>query len=193
MGLPPKFTLRRRPSLDPPGVPALHWMYLTCLCTPRRGGVTKVVRLSRKLRMINIESRLPALEKYFAGNPDIIAAYLYGSYGTSTQTVLSDVDLGILLREGMDYFDLYLAIQSAVIEVTREEDVNVLILNDAPVIIQYEVIATGRLLYERSAAAHLDFIERVLKRYPDFALDFRTFCAEYDQSLREAYLRGQQE
>ncbi|ACA60178.1 type VII toxin-antitoxin system MntA family adenylyltransferase antitoxin [Candidatus Desulforudis audaxviator] len=153
-----------------------------------------MVRLSRNLRMINIESRLPALKEYFAGNPDIIAAYLYGSYDTSAQTVLSDVDLGILLREGIkDRFDLYLAIQSAVIEVTREEDVNVLILNDAPVIIQYEVIATGRLLYERSADTHLDFIERVLKRYPDFALDFRAFCAEYDQSLREAYLRGQQE
>ncbi|MBE0467502.1 MAG: DUF86 domain-containing protein [Candidatus Desulforudis sp.] len=53
------------------------------------------------MRMINIEGRMPALQWYLAENPDIVAAYLYGSYGTVTQTVLSDVDLGILLRLGL--------------------------------------------------------------------------------------------
>jgi predicted nucleotidyltransferase len=145
--------------------------------------------------MINIERRLPALHQYLAENPDIVAAYLYGSYGTAVQTVLSDVDLGILLRRGLQHdFRRYLNIQSAVIDIAGEEDVNVVILNSVPVVLQHEILATGRLLYERSrnAEEHWDFIEQVIKRYPDFAFDFQAFCREYDRSLREAYLHGKQ-
>lgn len=154
-----------------------------------------MVRLSRDLRIIDIEPRIPELLRYFERNGDIVAVYLYGSYGTERQTALSDVDLGVLLRRGLrdKHLERFLDIQAAVAAATREEDVNVLILNNAPPVIQFEVLRSGRLIFERDGEQHRDFVEHVIKRYPDFAIDFQAFCRDYDASLREAYLRGRQE
>ena len=49
--------------------------------------------------------------------------------------------------------------------------------------------STGRLIYEGDPVAHSDFIELVIKRYGDFAVDFREFNRQYDGSLREDYMR----
>lgn len=157
-----------------------------------------MVRLSRELRMIDIESRIPELKQYLGQNRDVVAAYLYGSYGTERQTVLSDVDLAILVRRGVHHdFRKRLGIQSDVVDVTGQEDINVVILNDLPLHIQHEILSTGRLLYERPSSdpandEHTDFIEFVIKRYPDYFIDFEVFCREYDESLREAYRIGKQ-
>lgn len=158
-----------------------------------------MVRLSRDLKMINIDSRLPALKRYFDQDKETIAVYLYGSYGTTRQTVLSDVDLAVLLRRNADRrLPALLRLQSDVIDITGQEDVNVVILNDLPLPLQYEILATGHILYTRPATdptddEHRDFIEYVIKRYPDYRVFYETVCREYDAALREAYNIGKPE
>lgn len=152
-----------------------------------------MVRLSRRLNKIDIDSYLPALKRFFGEREDVLAVYLYGSYGTPDQTPLSDVDLGILLRPGVtDRFRSFLDLQAAVSDITHEEDVNVTILNDLPALMQFNIISTGRLIHERDPEAVSDFLERVCKLYGDYVMDYRAFCAEYDAALREAYRHGQQ-
>ena len=41
-----------------------------------------MVRLSKAPEMINIDSHLDDIRKYFAGRKDVAAAFLFGSYGT---------------------------------------------------------------------------------------------------------------
>ncbi|MBF7083461.1 nucleotidyltransferase domain-containing protein [Desulfallas sp. Bu1-1] len=90
--------------------------------------------------LINIEPFIPALLKYFANNNDITAAYLYGSYGTDAQTPLSDVDLGILLTQGVKRTLIkQMEIESDIAGICRNNDINVLILNDGPVLLQFKV------------------------------------------------------
>jgi len=152
-----------------------------------------VVRLSRRLEKIDIDPHLPALQRFFADRDDILAVYLYGSYGTPDQTPLSDVDMGVLLgRTVADELEARLGIQVAVSNITRQDDVNVVILNELPVIMQFNIVSTGRLIFERDPEAVSDFLEQVCKLYGDFATDYRAFCEEYDASLREAYGNGQQ-
>jgi predicted nucleotidyltransferase len=141
--------------------------------------------------LINIEPFIPALLKYFANNNDITAAYLYGSYGTGAQTPLSDVDLGILLTQGVKRTLIkQMEIESDIAGICRNDDINVLILNDGPVLLQFKVISTGRLLYERDPHTVNNFQEIVCKRYADFMPDYLEFCREYDRALREDYLDG---
>lgn len=152
-----------------------------------------MVRLSRPLQKIDIEPYLPALKRFFARRQDILAVYLYGSYGAPAQTPLSDVDLGVLLAPQADNkLDTYLEIQAAVCDITGQDDVNILILNRLPVIMQFHIVSSGNLIYERNEEATSDFLERVFKLYGDFITDYRAFCAEYDTALREAYLDGKQ-
>ncbi|MBT9173053.1 MAG: hypothetical protein DDT21_01443 [Syntrophomonadaceae bacterium] len=146
-----------------------------------------MVRLSRKPKMINIDEHLPAIQEYLAGCPDIAASYIYGSYGTEFQLPLSDVDLAVLFTPGGYNLDRLLEISAKLSYITREDDVNVVALNNAPITLQYEVISTGRLLQRKEN--HLeDFMEYVLKRYADYKIDLDIFNRDYDDALREVYL-----
>ncbi|NPV27704.1 MAG: nucleotidyltransferase domain-containing protein [Firmicutes bacterium] len=143
--------------------------------------------------MINIDEHIPSLINYCQNNQHIIAMYLYGFYGTKYQTPLSDVDLAVILDLKKD-FNLadQLELHAEICEVLREDDVNLTVLNRAPLTMMFKVISTGCLIYERDPQAVNNFHERVFKEYRDFSLDLSRFQREFDVSLREAYLNGQQ-
>ncbi len=150
-----------------------------------------MVRLGMESGMIDISSRIPALVDYFENNEDILAAYIYGSYGTADQTPLSDVDIAVLLKQQLqDNFNKQLEIYSKVSEITGSDDVNVLVLNNAPIILQFRVIKTGRLLFSRAQDQLADFQEFVCKLYADFMIDYVAFAKDYDFALKEAYTKG---
>jgi len=142
-------------------------------------------------RMIRIDDRLDDLRALFQRTDALVAAYLFGSYGTPDQTPLSDVDLGLIFRNGRaPGLDEELALRADILDALREEDVSIVLLDRAPSPLQHRVLSTGRRIYCADATAHADFVERVLDVYCDFAIDYRAFLAEYDRSLVEAYRRG---
>lgn len=150
-----------------------------------------MVRLSKNLKPININSFFPTLINYFSEEKSILAAYLYGSYGTAAQTPLSDLDMALLLYPGNENnFDKYLEVQSAVCSITQEDDVNIIILNSIPIILQFKILSSGKIIYERDSVKVNYYHEMVCKYYGDYIIDYLQFCQDYDQSLREAYLGG---
>ena len=145
-----------------------------------------MVRLSAKLEKINIEDKLPGLIRFFSKREEILAAYLYGSYGSEYQTNLSDVDIAILLASSVQAdLDYQLDLSAHLADIIREEDIDVLILNRASIVMQFEVLSTGKLLFERDHELVCDFLERVIKEYGDFQIDLMQFYLEYDEALRE--------
>ncbi len=139
---------------------------------------------------INIDNHFEALKGALDKDPRILAAYLFGSYGTQQQTPLSDVDLAVLFDRGnkvslTDELDLSAILTSIV----GEDDLNLVILNQVPVDLQFRVISTGRLIYRRDVIRVADFVESVLKRYCDFAIDLAQFNRDYEARLREVYLK----
>ncbi|MFZ5651082.1 MAG: type VII toxin-antitoxin system MntA family adenylyltransferase antitoxin [Bacillota bacterium] len=134
-----------------------------------------MVRISRKLSLININHKMNELQNYFSNNSMIIAAFLYGSYGTETQTRLSDVDLAILLNVNKISFDDELKISSDIRSLTGEDDINIMILNDIPLPLQYSILSTGNRIYEKDINTLNDFIEYVTKMYLDFAIHLHHF------------------
>jgi hypothetical protein len=59
--------------------------------------------------------------------------------------------------------------------------------NDAPLPFQFEVLSSGRRLLLRDEIAHADFVEFVIDRHSDFAIDYERFLRDYDEGLRHAY------
>jgi len=57
-----------------------------------------MVRSARNPDRINMEPRMAALVQYLTSRDDVLAAYLFGSYGTAHQTALSDVDIAVLFH-----------------------------------------------------------------------------------------------
>ncbi|MBT9258271.1 MAG: nucleotidyltransferase domain-containing protein [Clostridiales bacterium] len=146
----------------------------------------------RKLKLtgepIRVDAELARLPAVFARYTDLAAAFLHGSYGTSDQTPLSDVDLALVYRPGrLPTLDEELRLIGDVEDTLGIEDVSITVLNRAPLPFQFRVVANGRLLYCADAIALADFQERVCKLYGDFVIDYERFLAEYDQALLEAY------
>jgi|ADurb_Total_1013_FD_contig_41_758142_length_599_multi_5_in_0_out_0_1 predicted nucleotidyltransferase len=145
-----------------------------------------MARLSAKLNKIKIEDKLPALEEFLGSRKEILAVYLFGSYGTEYQTNLSDIDLAVLVSGSVTpdlAYQLDLSAQLA--DIMQEEDIDVVILNTASVVMQFEVLSTGKLLFERNHELVCDFLERVLKEYGDFQFDLKQFYYDYDDALRK--------
>lgn len=149
-----------------------------------------MVRLSKNKDMINIKDSILQVSDYLSNRTDVAAAYIFGSYGTAYQTPLSDVDIGILfLTNKMPDMDTILEITSCLTEITGEEDINMLVLNTAPITLQYEVVSKGKVLFKKSSYLE-DFHEYLFKRYGDFIIDLDRFNKEYDEALREVYSSG---
>ena len=64
---------------------------------------------------------------------------------------------------------------------------SITILNRVPVLFQFRVLETGRILLCRDPIALADFTEEVFSRHADFIVDHEQFVKEYDQALRERY------
>lgn len=121
-------------------------------------------------------------------HPEIAAVFLCGSYGTCHETKFSDIDFGVLffpdcipdLRGEMGYADLF----SRAIE---REDVDLVILNKAPLPLRYRIVVEGELIYEKDYFYTSDFLALTYRFFLDYNIDYRLFMNEYNRSLKEAY------
>lgn len=151
--------------------------------------------MTRKFRvtgeLLDVSPRLGALEETLREIPGLAAAYLYGSYGTPSQTPLSDIDLALVFEEGREpSLEQVVEVIGLVCGALREDDVSVTVLNHAPLAFRHKVLAEGTRLLLLDEIAHADFVERTITRYPDFAVDEGRFFEEYDRALVEEYCGG---
>jgi len=146
-----------------------------------------VARLSRRLGMIQLsKEQLDALAELAASKDDILALYLYGSYGTELQTPLSDVDLAVLPMPGSRWTPRdEMTIANELTSLALEDDINLVNLATAPVDLQIRILDTGRPLYVRDRSLLADFQAKVVLRYCDFRPVLYAMRRYYDEGLRE--------
>lgn len=134
--------------------------------------------------LIDVEERWGVLRELLNRTPGVVAAYLFGSYGTQYQTPLSDIDLAFVFRLGSEPgFPEEMRFRGEVLDALREDDVSIVILNLASCSFQMKVLETGRRVYCADEFGLADFVARVLNVYGDFRIDHRRFLEEYDATL----------
>jgi predicted nucleotidyltransferase len=120
------------------------------------------------------------LVEYLAGRSEVLAAYLYGSHAEGRANALSDMDIGVLIRDGLAEERLWRledALAADLGHVLHTDQVDLVVLNLAPLRIRYEVISRGKVLYSADDGARADFESYSLRRY----WDFQKYLAEYDR------------
>jgi len=122
-------------------------------------------------------------EKSILKGLDVEALILFGSHAQGLAGPLSDVDIGVLVRDTRIlkdrakrnelYDSLYLNILSPLVgrAVRRLCNIDIVFLQDELVNLQlkYHVSNRGIPLYERHASAFVNFKENIMERYADFA------------------------
>jgi predicted nucleotidyltransferase len=90
------------------------------------------------------------LAEYLAGHSEVLAAYLYGSHAEGRANALSDMDIGVLIRDGLAEERLWRledALAADLRRILHTDQVDLVVLNLAPLRIRYEVITKGKVLY----------------------------------------------
>lgn len=112
------------------------------------------------------------IQDVLAGRDDLVAAYLFGSVAGDVAHKLSDVDVAVLLAEGLtdaQMFEHGLEIGALLETALRPSGmaVDLVVLNRATPALAFQVLKTGHLLIDRDPDARSLFVMRVLGRYYD--------------------------
>jgi len=138
----------------------------------------------------NLNENIQALEAYFASADGLVLAYLFGSHARGRAGPLSDVDVAVLLtgRPNDDYcFDRRLEIMGGLMDILLAEDVDVAILNQAPLALRYRVVRDGVLLFCRDRQAMIEFCVRTVSEY----LDFKPVIEQHERAILQRARKGQ--
>jgi len=108
---------------------------------------------------------LKSLRKFFNENPEIILAFVYGSYASKRISPPSDVDIGILFKTipPMDTINDITEALSSIL--TREVDL--VILNQASPILKMQILKNGILLYASKRKYFHQFYTDTVNQYDD--------------------------
>lgn len=147
-----------------------------------------ITELNKRRDLVDAE----AVAAYLADQPDIVAAYLFGSVARGRADKLSDVDIALLFDERLGVEE---GVERQLILVSElagyaDREVQVVVLNRAAPLLAYQVVRHGILLYERSRAERIAFEVRTRKVYFDLRpwLDFHSQALLRD--ITEVGLRG---
>ncbi len=131
-----------------------------------------------------------ALERYFAPLEDVVLAYLFGSHARKRAWAQSDVDIGVLLAGHPDddrCFEMRLEIIGGLMSLFHTNDVDVLILNQAPPALRYAVLRDGLLVFCRERQAMIEFYVRTVSEY----LDFLPILRRHEAAILERARKGE--
>lgn len=125
---------------------------------------------------------MPELLDRIAKEADIVALYAFGSLASDDLKPLSDLDFGILVSSKLDKqkrFDKHLDLIGTFNEVLKTDEVDLVMMNDAPMRFSHNIIKSGKLLYCADSGELTDFVEKTVKLY----LDFRFFRDAFDNEF----------
>jgi predicted nucleotidyltransferase len=139
------------------------------------------------------EAQIDALGKALENYPDVLFAYLFGSQVSGKVTPLSDVDIAVGLCEELsstERFQLRLHLMGVLCQILQRNDVELAVLNDADVVLRYQVLKNGKLIFCRNKAAKNEFFVQTVSEYLDTE-PMRAFHREkMKQQIREGNFIG---
>ncbi|MGB9720787.1 MAG: type VII toxin-antitoxin system MntA family adenylyltransferase antitoxin [bacterium] len=115
----------------------------------------------------NIFPLISDLKEALLKDSELIFGYVFGSYGINRSSPLSDVDLAFYVLPDKDGFEKKLALMAEITSILKTDEVDIVILNKAPLAICYQVLKTGRLLFSKDERLRLKFVNRVFNIYCD--------------------------
>ena len=131
---------------------------------------------------MNLFEKQSRLNQLFTQSP-VNAAYLTGSLSTRTSFGhLTDVDIAILLMEQIksdQFLDYQLYFFSELAKRLESDSIDVVILNQASLLLKLQVIKYGQILFSRDEKQRVSFETKAVMDY----LDFKKFDDIQNQAL----------
>lgn len=130
--------------------------------------------MKQSLKQVQIKRNI---KKVLEADKDVLFAYLFGSLATGQTHFLSDIDVACYLEPGdMEYYlkkdgqllgDLAVGLHTS--------KVDLIILNIAPLVLEFRIISDGEVILSRDEQERIDFETVALYRY----FDLKPYLDEY--------------
>ena len=136
---------------------------------------------------------LTSLKGIFSKYP-VALAYLYGSEAIGRATPLSDFDVALVMVDE-DYdpksrLNLELQVEGEIARICGISDIDVRIMNEAPIMVLGEVVTNGRLLYSQDELFRVDYETSTRSEYFDFMPTAVMHREAYFERLRDRGKNG---
>lgn len=128
-------------------------------------------------------------KKVFSKYPTIITAYLFGSRARGSFSPISDYDFAVQLNDKTDkktYTDLKLDLIGDLCRVLKTDEVDVVILNEAPILLKHRVLKDRKVLFCRSHLKRIRNEAKILIEYLDEKEYEQAFAKGVFKSILEA-------
>lgn len=116
------------------------------------------------------------LKEFFKLREEVQFAVLFGSLAKGTANRLSDVDIAVMIapwfKDTFPYGYQAALIADLMGELKRN-DVDVVILNKAPILLRYQILRYGRFIHIRDRQARIQFQVDTINQYEDFKRIYR--------------------
>lgn len=124
--------------------------------------------------MLTTEAIKRKLTPYFAQRSEILLAYLFGSAARGRTNKLSDIDIALLVDEkkfqkldAKEPYGYKAAVIADLMGLLHKNEIDLVLLHEAPPLLANEVISDGRLLFCRDEDLRITFEVTVKQRYVD--------------------------
>lgn len=125
------------------------------------------------------------LKKIFSAYPRVVVVYLFGSYLEDPQAA-RDVDLAVLLKPPVDSTtELYFSLYPELSRLFGPREVDLLMLNLAPLPLAFEIISTGKVIYCTDEDARTDYEYRIAGLYHDYHYHLQKAQHELFEAIKE--------
>lgn len=130
----------------------------------------------------DIEGRLRTLDQALEKCSGVVFAYVFGGAAAGRLRPLSDVDVAVYLEETLDPVAGRLETIGAVTTHLGTDEVDVVVLNTAPISVAGRILQTRRVICDRDPYRRHRFESLVLREFFDFHLfEHRLLARRYDR------------
>jgi hypothetical protein len=123
-----------------------------------------------------IISKIESIFQYYP----IEFGYIFGSIISNIRTPLSDIDLAIYLDQSIDDYKRHrtkLMLLVRLEELFSSSKVDLVVLNDSPLLISEQIIRTGVGIFIQNPKLKQKYEEDIMK----YSLDFKVFAQQYNE------------
>ena len=129
----------------------------------------------------NIEELIPEAQGILERHPNIIFAYLFGGLAKGRISPVSDIDIAVYLTNVDDILEVKLEILSLLSDTLNTDEIDLVILNTAPLPLRARIIQNKKVLVDKDPALRYSFESLVLREYFDFSIKERAiFSRRYN-------------
>ncbi|WP_251929655.1 type VII toxin-antitoxin system MntA family adenylyltransferase antitoxin [Salinibacter ruber] len=126
------------------------------------------------------------LRNVFADHPAVRAAYLFGSVAAGRERDRSDLDLGIVVdSDRWEPTDDKVPLITDCMEAAGRDWIDLVVLNGAPLVLQFEAVRPNAPLYGADDFDHGAFVSKVVRMYWDFEPHLRRQRKALKERLQE--------